>query len=43
MSELKPEQTLAITIVPKVLKSLLRLIDLLCQVRDLGENLFGPS
>ncbi len=43
MSELKPEQALAITIVPEVLKSLLGLIDLLCKVWDLGEDLFGPS
>ncbi len=43
MSELKPEQALAITIVPEVLKSLLRLIDFLCQVWNLGEDLFGPS
>jgi len=42
-SKLKSKQAFAVSVVSEILVILLRLIDTLCKVGDLGEKLFGST
>ncbi len=41
-TKLKSKQSLTISVVSKQIKVFLRLVDTLCKIGHLGQNLFGP-